>query len=459
MPNQFLSPDGDLENYFITESWLVDQYIGDQLWTWGTAGLGRLGNASGTSVSIPVTTFAGGTNWKQVSNAEYHNAAIKTDGTLWVWGYQFGGRLGNRGTNGSISTPVTTFAGGTNWKQVSCGSHTVAIKTDGTLWTWGPGGAGQLGNGQTTNASTPVTTFAGGTDWKQVSAEVISAAIKTDGTLWVWGNGGYLGHAATTDASTPITTFAGGTDWKQVSGPAAIKTDGTLWVWGDSYYGTLGNASTTRAFTPVTTFAGGTNWKQVFAGDYHTAAIKTDGTLWVWGDNENGQLGVGSGIPVTGTIDFADDVFYTSNTSGVLVGSSAFSSVEEGIRFLGPVVSVTTNTSITFQSSYFPFSGPGNFSGTINIISNPSTPVTTFAGGTNWKQVSTGRDSTAAIKTDGTLWTWGYNSSGQLGTNDTSDKRTPVTTFAGGTNWKQVSFGTFQMAAVQSGTSVDNPIS
>jgi alpha-tubulin suppressor-like RCC1 family protein len=95
-----------------------------------------------------------------------------------------------------------------------------AIKTDGTLWTWGAGGNGQLGNAAITNRSTPVTTFSGGTNWKQVSFNIgYSAAIKTDGTLWTWGDGGSgkLGNAAITNRSTPVTTFAGGTNWKQVS--------------------------------------------------------------------------------------------------------------------------------------------------------------------------------------------------------------------------------------------------
>jgi len=204
------------------------------LFTWGSGSNGILGNATIINTSTPVTTFAGGTNWKQVSGGREHTAAIKTDGTLWTWGTGFSGRLGNAVGTGSISTPVTTFAGGTNWKQVSGGnSHTAAIKTDGTLWTWGSGNSGRLGNAVTTgNISTPVTTFAGGTNWKQVSSSLVShtAAIKTDGTLWTWGYGslGRLGTKDTTNVSTPVTTFSGGTNWKQVSSggfhTAAIKS-------------------------------------------------------------------------------------------------------------------------------------------------------------------------------------------------------------------------------------------
>ena len=363
----------------------ADLFREGNLWTWGQGSYGQLGNGVFTgTISTPVTTSSGGANWKQSSSSIFQVAgAIKTDGTLWVWGRGTARQLGNAATF-SRTTPITTFAGGSNWKQLSVGdAHMAAIKTDGTLWTWGVGSYGRLGNNSTISVSTPVTTFAGGTNWKQVDCgRSFTAAIKTDGTLWTWGyNGGYFGPfltLGTNDAinrSTPVTTFAGGTNWKQVScgglSASAIKTDGTLWIWGVG----IGGAS-----TPVTTFAGGTNWKQVSAGYNHTAAIKTDGTLWVWGQNDKGQVGNAS---------------------------------------------------------------------TTNVL----TPVTTFAGGNNWKQVGCGGENivgglSAAIKTDGTLWVWGAGGQGQLGNAAITDRSTPVTTFAGGTNWKQVESGGSSIVAL-----------
>ena len=393
MPNQFLSPEGDLENYFVTEYWLIDQYVGDTLWGWGYNLDGELGNNTATNRCTPITTSAGGANWKQVSGGGQHTAAIKTDGTLWTWGRNNFGQLGDNTTTNRL-TPVTTFAGGTNWKQVGGGGYfTAAIKTDGTLWTWGRNNSGQLGvndAGTTLNRTTPVTTFAGGTNWKQISSGNANiAAIKTDGTLWTWGpnTSAELGVNDTNTRCTPVTTFAGGTNWKQVAVggnyTAAIKTDGTLWTWGGNTVGQLGtNAITISICTPVTTFAGGTNWKQVTCGFFHAAAIKTDGTLWTWGPGDTGRLGN-------------------------------------------------------------------------NTTSTRSIPVTTFAGGTNWKQVSSGSQHTAAIKTDGTLWIWGSNQTSQLGVNSagiTLSRTTPVTTFAGGTNWKQVAGGQSHTLAITSGT-------
>ena len=151
-------------------------YLGGGTYS-GTITLGK------SARSTPITTFAGGTNWKQVRAGDQHTAAIKTDGTLWTWGLGNEGRLGNGVTTGNISTPVTTFAGGNNWKQVSISTqNTSAIKTDGTLWNWGWGANGVLGNAQTTNRSTPVTTFAGGTNWKQVSPGNTHTAAVFSGT-------------------------------------------------------------------------------------------------------------------------------------------------------------------------------------------------------------------------------------------------------------------------------------
>ena len=381
----------DLGNKLITKEYLMSVYpqianqlITPELWVWGFNGNGQLGdNTSGISRSTPVTTLAGGANWKQVAVGYSHTVAIKTDGTLWTWGTGGSGQLGDN-TVTDRSTPVTTFAGGTNWKQVAGGDgYTAAIKTDGTLWTWGGNIFGALGINTTISRSTPVTTFAGGTNWKQVTCgNSHTAAIKTDGTLWTWGVNifGALGINTTNSRSTPVTTFAGGANWKQVTcgsnHTAAIKTDGTLWTWGSGTGGQLGDNTIINRSTPVTTFAGGTNWTQVACGVNHIAAIKTDGTLWAWGNNGFAQLGN-------------------------------------------------------------------------NTTTQRLTPVTTFSGGTNWKQVACGGYVTAAIKTDGTLWTWGRNNTGQLGDNTTSQRNTPITTFAGGTNWKQVAGGRQHTSAIK----------
>jgi alpha-tubulin suppressor-like RCC1 family protein len=452
MSNEFFSPEGDIENYFVTDYWLIDQYIGDQLWTWGSGTYGKLGNATTTgTTSTPVTTFSGGTNWKQVVTGYRHSAAIKTDGTLWTWG---SGTYGRLGTNDSTnrSTPVTTFLGGTNWKQVSCAQfHTAAVKTDGTLWTWGFSSEGRLGTLDALSFRvTPVTTFAGGTNWADTATGAEdelytlsaggshTAAIKTDGTLWTWGNGsnGRLGNNSITSIPTPVTTFSGGTNWKQViagnAHTAAIKTDGTLWTWGSGSFGVLGNNSVSQVSTPVTTFSGGTNWKQVSAtlNGSHTVAVKTDGTLWTWGYGGNGRLG---------------NAVITTNRSTPVTTFSGGTNWKQVSAGTGHTAAIKTDGTLWTWG----YGGQGRL-GNAATAGNISTPVTTFSGGTNWKQVACGFNHTSAIKTDGTLWTWGFNSSGQLGNaTTTGTTSTPVTTFSGGTNWKQVSCGDSHTTAVK----------
>jgi alpha-tubulin suppressor-like RCC1 family protein len=380
----FIGSDGvDLGSKLLTREYfnnvylnIANQYITPELWGSGSAF--NLGHGSSFSRSTPITTFAGGANWKQVSSGSAFSAAIKTDGSLWVWGINGNGQLGVNSLNlVQVLTPTTIFGVGQNWRQVSCGSiHASAIKTDGTLWTWGYNANGQLGDNTNIQRSTPVTTFAGGNDWRSVSCgSDFTTAIKTDGSLWVWGYNfsAQLGTNGGPNRSTPVTTFAGGNNWKQVSAgsnhTSAIKTDGTLWVWGsDGNQGALGinlPFGFDKRSTPVTTFAGGNDWRSVSCGYSMVLATKTDGTLWVWGDNDRGELGIGNTIA-------------------------------------------------------------------------QKTPVTTFAGGNNWRQPSAGFQSSSAIKIDGTLWVWGRNSYGRMGINNIIDKFTPVTTFAGGNNWKQV---------------------
>jgi hypothetical protein len=322
---------------------------------------GKLGDNTIVHRSSPVQTIARGNNWKQVSCGFGHTAGIKSDGTLWLWGYEplikrtTTGKLGDNTVVGK-SSPVQTITRGNNWKQVSAGyAHTAAIKTDGTLWLWGDNGYGQLGvvNTLTFSRSSPVQTVTFGTNWKQVSASggAHTAAIKTDGTLWCWGINfdGQLGDNTNGYKNSPVQTTALGTNWNQVScgglHTAAIKTDGTLWCWGENPYGQLGDNTRTNRSSPVQTIAFGTNWKQVSCGHRHTAAIKTDGTLWCWGNNDHGQLGTGK---------------------------------------------------------------PG--------LQPKSSPVQTTTYGTNWKQVSCGWSHTAAIKA-GQLFCWGTNTFGQFGNN------------------------------------------
>jgi alpha-tubulin suppressor-like RCC1 family protein len=371
--------DACITDVYATQNDFIDRFIGTELWSWGSPPAARNDNIQ---YSSPVQAISGGTDWISADTNSNNKAAIKYDGTLWVWGNNNNGQLG-RNTLVNASSPVQTVSGGTDWRNVSLGTtHSSAIKTNGTLWTWGYNANGQLGRNNILAASSPVQTVAGGTNWCFVSAgQFITAAIKIDGTLWLWGRNtqSNLGTNDLISRSSPVQTVAGGTNWRTVSvagvtgASTAIKTDGTLWVWGYNGQGSLGTNNTVRYSSPVQTVAGGTNWRSVSTGSFISSAIKTDGTLWVWGDNAAGQLGN-------------------------------------------------------------------------NTIINSSSPIQTISGGTNWKSACSQGNSIGAIKTDGTLWMWGCNGAGQLGTNNIITSSSPVQTVAGGTNWKSVSINSSTIA-------------
>ena len=408
------------------------------LWIWGSNLSSRLGTNTSESHSSPVQTVSATTNWKQVSLGNQHSAAIKTDGTLWLWGRGAEGMLGNSATS-DRSSPVQTIACGNNWKQVSLGlCVSAAIKTDGTLWLWGLGTYGRLGTNNIISQSSPVQTVSATTNWKQVSVMCRHlAAVKTDGTLWLWGYGtsGALGNNSTLNQSSPVQTISCGTDWKQVSvsnrTSASIKTDGTLWLWGEAGSGELGNNATTDRSSPVQTISSGNDWALVSLGSSPgvtgAASIKTDATLWVWGTNADGLLGL---APPTETTCFVD------------LGTQL---VEKEY-----LIDVYPNLVPWVKSPSLWLWGDGG-SGRLgdNSTINKSSPVQTISNGSNWKQVSLGSSHSAAIKTDGTLWLWGAGGSGQLGNNALTSRSSPVQTFSCGTNWKQVSLGSSHSAAVK----------
>ena len=375
----------DFDDVFVRK----DCFLEGGLWLWGAGYAGQLGNNAITNRSSPVQTISGGANWKSVNGGGYHNAAIKTDGTLWTWG---NGSFGVLGNNAGInqSSPVQTISGGTNWRTASAGMrHIAAIKTDGTLWIWGRGNFGILGNNAIIDISSPVQTISGGTNWQTVSAGGYhTGVIKTDGTLWLWGFGtsGQLGNNSNINQSSPVQTISGGTNWRTVSAggqhTVAIKTDGTLWTWGYGNRGQLGNDSIIRHSSPIQTVSGGTNWRSVSGAGSVTSAIKTDGTLWLWGLGSFGQLGNNAGI-------------------------------------------------------------------------NQSSPIQTISGGTNWRSVVISAAPlgtaalSAAMKTDGTLWAWGYGNGGQMGNNSNLNQSSPVQTISGGTNWRLVGSGITHITAIR----------
>ena len=342
-----------------------------KLFVWGYNYYGTTGDNSRTYYSSPIQVP--GTTWMSIGSSGnsapgYVTLSTKADGTLWAWGGNYYGDLGQN-TITYHSSPVQIP--GTNWNQVNGGGGGCATKTDGTLWACGYNNAGQLGLNNITNYSSPVQLP--GTTWQvgnsKASLHSSSFAIKTDGTLWAWGsnNSGKLGRNDVVQRSSPAQVGTD-TNWNTISTTnvftVATKTDGTAWAWGRNEYGELaqnnqGNPATSMS-SPIQ-IGTDTNWTSITAGNVAAFGTKTDGTLWAWGWDRHACLALGPSHSLPNPIK----------------------------------------------------------------ISSPTQIGTDTNWSTNLGTVATMDSAAAVIKTDGTLWSWGLNDFGQLGHNNKTTYSSP----------------------------------
>jgi hypothetical protein len=335
------------------------------------------------------------------------------------------------------------YSNGENFDRIFISEHQLLENFIGTrAFGWGAAAQGALGDNTTVSKSSPVDFSGKGNNWRQLSMGAVGGAgVKLDGTLWTWGGGTYgvLGSGLTTARSSPQTTTLAGADWKEVSISkgfqglntgcfcAAIKLDGTLYTWGLNTNGQLGSGTTTNRSSPVsiTTM---NNWNHLACGQNHTLAVTAAGELYTWGQGSSGVLGTGT----------------TTNRSSpgtVAGGGNDWIKVSAGYGM---------SAAIKSDGTLWTWGSTGSF-GALGDGSNidRSSPGTVAGGGTTWEKVSCGGNTTAAVKIDGTLWTWGLGSSGQLGTGSTVSRSSPGTVAGGGTNWKDIATSTTHMVAVK----------
>ena len=368
----FTNTSGDV-SYVGTAYTFGTKSLAVQLWAWGgDQDMGELGLNNRTKYSSPIQIP--GTTWSSFrgdadglmdvgrENSQFN----KTDGTLWAWGLNNSGQLGQNSRtyySSPVQIPGTTWTG-----KVSGRGQSAAIKTDGTLWAWGRNDYGQCVQNNTTPGYSSPVQIGSDTNWDYVNGKNMGClATKTDGTLWFWGQNEFgqygnpsIAHGVSRSSPTQVPGDYSNHKGFSIGGnnTGVIKSDSTLWVMGQNNNGQLGQNGPVNTHRSSPTQIPGTTWKAVtFINSGACAlAVKTDGTLWAWGDNTNGNLGVPS---------LAETA---KRSSPIQVGSD-----------------------------------------------------------TTWDKVgATGRSAAAAIKTDGTLWTWGQNNKGQLGLNDKVLRSSPT---------------------------------
>ena len=355
---------------------------------------------------------------------------------LFTWGDNAQGELGQgtpSGFESRVSSPVQVGSLD-DWYKLDCGVRSVImVKTDGTLWGVGDGNFGQLGNLDTVDRSSPVQAGSG-TDWIGVSSGgSANYSIKANGTLWAWGNdgNGQQGRSTYYQHNSSPNQVGSDTDWSKVTGGSylafAVRTDGTLWGWGQNSYGALGLGDTTERSSP-SQIGALTTWSDVAGGQYFGLAVKTDGTLWAWGDGGFGQTGLGSTVDRSSPMQVGGD----TNWSKVFAnGDHSF-----GIKTDGTLWAWGHN-----DGGQLGLGDSGN-------PTNRSSPVQVGAL-TNWEKVAVSSGGfTVALKTTGTLWSWGYNTTGNLGHGDLINRSSPVQV-GSQSDWTDVGVGLGHTAALR----------
>jgi len=334
---------------------------------------------------------------------------MKKDGSVWTWGANESGQLGDGSTN--VRTTPIQVKGVRDISAVACGSaHTLALTKSGTAWSWG--------NGQTTPKQIA--------ELKEIIAIAAgnghSLALKKDGRVWSWGasHRGQLGNGTTNDASAPV-QVTGLTDVTAIAAgryhSVALRKDGTVWAWGANNDGRLGDGTTEHRFTPVQV-KGLTDATAIAAGYFHTVAVRKDGHAFAWGGNESETWQLSDGTTMTSTIP----VPVTGQTNLPASGEPIIPTTEPKKPFTD-AVKITCGAMHTLaikrDGSLWAW-GANHFwgqlgDGNAEWRTNPVQPK----GLTNLVAIAAGKYHSVAVLSDGSVWVWGSNCHGELGAGTT----------------------------------------
>ena len=387
------------------------------------------------NIGSSITQFGTATNWIKISAGPGHTAAINSNGELWLWGDNNYGQIGDSTTN-PRSTPYKIPG---TWKEVQAAPndhYTMAIKSDGTLWGWGTCEYNVFSNYSYQNLY-PVQIDTS-TSWAQISCSSTTClAIKNDGSLWGWGtNFGSLSNNTPITGTISIQRIGNDSDWQQVGNgddwyfAFGIKKNGTLWAWGDSSMVDVNGHMSIIPFQVDTAH----DWSSITCSNVSAAILKTDGSLYVYGLNDNGELGLGynnywwedSLKKVASNVPW---VHVELGWAGASIGTKRDGTLWQW----GYINNTVYNTPVQVGTAYnwtlaacsydYRIALGTQKAGAIYNCDN-STP-TQFGTATNWIKISAGPGHTAAINSNGELWLWGDNNYGQIGDSTTNPRSTP----------------------------------
>ncbi len=347
--------------------------------------------------------------WKAIGGGESHTCGVGTNGTMWCWGYNGFGQLGD-GTEDDHRRP-NQVGSATNWKTVAVGTyHSCGLRTNDTLWCWGMNGYGQIGDGNGGfNVEQREPVRVGSSTWTSVTlGEYHSCGVRSDGSGWCWGNNsnGQAGdNTAGTNRLDPVRVKGTG-DWSSMSAGGAhscgLKTNGSAWCWGYNGSGEVGDGTTDNSRLRPVRVGTATNWTSVAVGYQHSCGVRANRTAWCWGDNIDGQVGSGG---LTSE--------YPTPTKVVGAGWTAV--------FAGDL----HGCGIKQDKSLWCWGA--NAAGQLgdNGTSPRNSPAQVSGGGT-WRTAGGGSEHSCGVKTNGSAWCWGYNFSGQLGDGTVQERHVPV---------------------------------
>jgi alpha-tubulin suppressor-like RCC1 family protein len=403
---------------------------------WGANALGQLGDGTFTNRPTPVTsaTLGSGSGVVAIAAGLSHAVALKADGSVWSWGSNNNGNLGNPAIVGASNMPVPVVGLGSGSGVVSLtagGNFTLALKADGTVWAWGNNNNGQLGIGNTINQPVPVQVKGPGAlgvlsnivalSAPPANGGVFALALSAEGTLWAWGNNssGQLGDGTTTNRNTPVQVKGVGGSGALADVTAidagggtnnlhalAVQTDGTVLAWGSNSNGQLGTGDIVASAVPVPVvgLGPGSRVVAVSAGTGLSLALNADGSVLAWGDNSSGQLG--------------DGTFFGRTAPTAVAGLT-------GIRSIS--TQILSNHSLAIRTDGVVVAWGNNDNGQLGTGDTVNQPVAVAVPDLNDViATAVGASHSLALTADGTVWAWGDNSSGQLGIGSTIDQLSPV---------------------------------